>query len=308
MALRTIISTLSDAFSWASLATVDVVTLATQVAGQREHIESLTLRLEYMAKQRDAAEESEAATAKAHDEAVKAWDALRTHATSAIQARNVAQKDRYDAEAAMSAANDRAALAKRECDKLKEVLGNTLRELDQAREAARVSQESIAFRAAEDAAKVAAAEACGDALRKQVDTLRAKLAELQSGEPYRWALVTPGDTVHSYYLSESEAAVASMGTVDVVTPLYRHPPRLIGEPVAWLVRFLANGTEGITACVVEETADKLAGLYSGTKTPLYAAPRLATDEAKIREAIALMAEGRLDDANAALRCAIDGEG
>lgn len=48
-----------------------------------------------------------------------------------------------------------------------------------------------------------------------------------------------------------------------------------GEPVAWLVRFLANGTEGITACVVEETADKLAGLYSGTKTPLYAAPQPA---------------------------------
>lgn len=49
-------------------------------------------------------------------------------------------------------------------------------------------------------------------------------------EPFRWALVTPGDTVHSYYLGKAEAEVASMGTVDIVTPLYRHPPKT-GEPM-----------------------------------------------------------------------------
>ncbi len=82
----------------------------------------------------------------------------------------------------------------------------------------------------------------------------------------------------------------------------------VREPVAWLVRFVHRGDDGATACAVEGTADKLADLYSGKKTPLYEAPPPAAagvDVAAIRRVVAFMdAAGNQGGLATSLRAAI----
>lgn len=135
------------------------------------------------------------------------------------------------------------------------------------------------------AAEKRAATAEGNVVhyRTKAEAAEARVKVLEGDAvPFRWALVTPGNTVHSYYLGKAEAEVASMGTVDIVTPLYRHPPKT-GEPVAWDV----VGDDGMAiACDDEIHADKILDEHGGRKRPLYEAPPpAAVDVSHIRTLI-----------------------
>lgn len=108
--------------------------------------------------------------------------------------------------------------------------------------------------------------------RRCVEAAESRLRDLEtSAEPAAWGIVDSCNVVQGAYLSNAQAEEAIADLLWSVAPLYRHPPKT-GEPVAWLVRFPFNSTEGMTACAIEETADKLASLYNGQKIALYEAP------------------------------------
>jgi len=209
-----------------------------------------------LARARDAAEESEAATAKAHDEAMKALE--------------VAIRERDDARATV----DRLAY---------EVAANraTIAELT-----AKCRDEKRAHGDAQAAAEKRAAESMDKLARQWAEAwTRAEAAEARikaletSAEPFEWGIFSPApdDRMQESFATEAEAEadLEYYPRGFLVSPLYRHPPRPAGKPVVWAVVFpdgFANTYQ------TEADARRSYSCGKGRLVPLYeATPQPATE-------------------------------